>query len=82
MAVKTFVFCDICNLSGVRLPDDRRNGLRVTEPGGRRLSDDRNWFEGSIIEARCAGWVEDKRGRHICRRCYAFLSMDGRARAS
>ncbi len=82
MTVKTFVFCDICNTKGIRLLDDRRVDEREAELGGRRISDGRHWFEGSLNEAINAGWVEDERGRHICGRCHAFLEMDGRARAS
>lgn len=81
MSVKTFVFCDICNVKAVRLLDDRRYFEREGEMGGRRISDGRHWFEGSVHEAVAAGWVMDSRGRHICARCHDFMQMDGRASA-
>ena len=82
MTVKTIVFCDICNSKAIRLMDERRCNERESELGGRRISDGRHWFEGSVSDALGAGWVKDRSGRHICSRCHDFMEMDGRARAS
>ncbi len=69
MSIRTFIFCDICNPQGLRSIEFRR-APRVNDRGGRRVSDGRAWYEGSIYEAiKSAGWVVGKEGEHICPTC-------------
>ena len=70
MAIRSFLFCDICNPQAVRSVELRRSPKR---PGGRRLSDGRSWFEGSLEEAVSAGWKIDSDGNHICKRCASTI---------
>ena len=76
MTVRTFVFCDVCNSQGIRSIELRRSPARH---GGRRVTDDRSWFEGTQEEAAAAGWEIDQAGRHICRRCMASASERARS---
>ncbi len=68
MSIRTFIFCDICNTSGIRMPNDRRSKPRENG-SGRRITDARAWFEGSVAEAVAAGWQVDTEGRHVCNTC-------------
>lgn len=65
MAVRTFIFCDTCNPRGIRSIEERRYSMRR---GGRRINDDRAWFEGTEEEARQAGWHIEN-GTHTCEYC-------------
>jgi hypothetical protein len=68
MTYRTFLFCDICNPYGTRNVELRRD-MKRSDKQGRRISDDRAWFEGNIQEALGAGWQVLDDGRHICPRC-------------
>lgn len=71
MAIRTFLFCDTCNPQATRSVEQRRDSWRG-DKGGRRLSDNRAWIEGSIEEAvREHGWHETPDGHHICPACQA-----------
>ncbi len=65
--LRVIIFCDICNPQGIRSIEQTRSVLRGDKEG-RRLIDDRSWFEGSLEEALKAGWKE-KGSEHICPRC-------------
>ena len=70
MVMRTFIFCDICNQPAIRIPD-RRNGTE-RESTGRRTTDGRVWFEGSLTEAVVKyGWEHTDDGLHICPKCLA-----------
>lgn len=66
MAVRKFLFCDICNQRGTRLIEERRSLDRSGE--GRRISDGRTWFEGTFDEAKKVGWKILQK-KHVCPRC-------------
>jgi len=66
MSVRQFVFCDICNVSGIRQVEERRSHLRS---GGRRRIDDRAWVEGCRKTSVEQGWVTTARGQDVCVRC-------------
>lgn len=66
MSVRQFVFCDVCNVTGIRQVEERRSHLRS---GGRRRNDDRAWVEGSREAAVEQGWVIDLKGLDVCGRC-------------
>ncbi len=68
MSERTFVFCDFCNQTGIRSVEQRRDSRRGDRQG-RRVSDDRSWFEGDVGEALSAGWYALADGRHVCPRC-------------
>ncbi len=68
MAVKTIIFCDICNRDGRMSREERRTDSRSTS--GRRIGDGRAWLEGGTAAARANGWHIDEHQRHICGRCY------------
>ena len=66
MAIRKFVFCDICNQKGIRIVEERRGLDRFRE--GRRIVDGRAWFEGTLGEAKKAGWdIVPK--KHTCPDC-------------
>jgi len=69
MARRSFIFCDICNPLAIRYVEMRRSIGRDARIG-RRLSDGRNWFDGSDEEAQLAGWVAAEAGQHICPVCF------------
>lgn len=70
MAVRTFVFCDVCNPQGIRYVEQRRTPKR-DRPHGRRVTDGRAWHEGSAADAARSGWkVSTDGSRHICPRCH------------
>jgi hypothetical protein len=69
MAIRTFIFCDICNPRGIRTPETRQGAHRDSELRGRRVSDSRAWFEGEITDAIASGWLFDPQGRHVCPGC-------------
>lgn len=69
MSIRTIIFCDICNPQGLRSIEYRR-APRDNERGGRRISDGRAWYEGSVYEAAAsAGWFISEKGEHICPGC-------------
>jgi len=37
---------------------------------GRRISDGRMWFDGSVQAAQQEGWVATEDGQHICPGCF------------
>ncbi|WP_126454973.1 hypothetical protein [Sulfuriflexus mobilis] len=63
MAIRTFIFCDVCNPQGNRAID---NGSQY----GRRYADGRAWFEGDPQEASENGWVCTSEGHNLCPRCH------------
>ena len=68
MSIRTFIFCDICNPQGIRSIEFRR-APREGDRNGRRLSDGRSWFEGSLPAAIENNWIADSTGQHICPAC-------------
>jgi len=68
MAIRTFVFCDVCNPQGIRYVEQRRSGNRDGTIG-RRVTDGRAWREGGVSEAEQGGWAMDRTSRHVCPRC-------------
>jgi hypothetical protein len=62
MAIRTFLFCDICNPQAIR---------HVEAPSKlqRRSSDARAWYEGSAQDAAAVGWSVTATGEHHCPRC-------------
>lgn len=68
MSIRKFVFCDICNPLGLRSVEFRR-APRPDQRNGRRISDNRAWYEGEVAEAiKLAGWISFE-GKHICPIC-------------
>jgi hypothetical protein len=70
MSIRSFVFCDICNVGGTRVVEARRGSGVAGRSVGRRISDGRSWFEGALADALAAGWHVDEKGRHVCARCF------------
>jgi len=68
MSIRTFIFCDICNPQGIRSIEFRRKP-REDERTGRRISDGRVWFDGTLAEAIDNGWTAKVNGQHICPAC-------------
>jgi hypothetical protein len=69
MSIRTIIFCDICNPQGLRSIEFRR-APRKDERNGRRISDGRACYQGSIYEAMAsAGWIINEEGEHICPGC-------------
>lgn len=69
MSIRTIIFCDICNPQGLRSIEFRR-APRDDKRSGRRISDGRTWYEGSVYEATAsAGWLINEEGEHICPDC-------------
>lgn len=69
MSIRTFIFCDICNPQGLR-PVEFRRAPRENEREGRRISDGRAWYEGSVYETvNSVGWLVGEDGEHICPAC-------------
>ena len=66
--LRTFIFCDICNQHGLRYIEQNRSSKRG-DVGGRRVTDGRSWYGGSLEEALKLGWMYDD-GEHICPRCH------------
>jgi len=75
MSIRTFIFCDICNPQGLRCIEFRRSS-RLHERNGRRISDGRAWFEGSISQALEAGWKVSNNNQHICPICQKPIEHD------
>lgn len=75
MSIRTFVFCDTCNPQAIRVVSSRRN-LNTTDKAierrqitGRRNSDGRAWFEGSLDEAIKQRWVLSVENTTLCPNC-------------
>jgi len=62
MTVQVLFFCDRCNREGTRTREHRR----AARSGGRRIDDDRAWFDGSAAEAEQAGWLFTPKREHCC----------------
>ncbi len=65
--LRVIIFCDSCNQQGVRNIEQTRSVQRG-DTKGRRLTDDRAWFEGSLEEALKEGWIQQG-SEHSCPRC-------------
>jgi len=65
--LRVIIFCDICNPQGVRYIEQTRS-IQRSDVDGRRITDDRSWFEGSLEAALEQLWVYEN-GDHICPRC-------------
>lgn len=79
MAIRKFVFCDICNQKGIRLVEERRGLERFRE--GRRIVDGRAWFEGNLDEAKKAGWDISQK-KHTCPDCQKRVETGKPAKVS
>ena len=67
MSVRTFIFCDRCNPQGIR--NINRRNRSTDENKGRRNSDGRAWFEGSIEEGIELGWSINAQEEDLCPSC-------------
>ncbi|MDF1589096.1 MAG: hypothetical protein P1P93_08095 [Gammaproteobacteria bacterium] len=65
--LRVIIFCDTCNPQGIRYIEQKRSSQRG-DVDGRRITDGRSWYEGSLKEALDLGWIE-REGKHICPRC-------------
>ncbi|HAU06844.1 MAG TPA: hypothetical protein DCS49_03495 [Gammaproteobacteria bacterium] len=65
--LRVILFCDICNTQGIRYIEQQRSSQRG-DKDGRRISDGRAWFEGTLEEAESAGWLVQE-NKHICPGC-------------
>lgn len=72
MARRSFIFCDICNPLAIRYIEMRRSTGRNSRIG-RRVTDGRNWFDGTDQEATLAGWVSTDDGQHVCPACFGRM---------
>jgi hypothetical protein len=72
MAQRSFIFCDICNPLAIRYIEMRRSAGRDSRLG-RRVTDGRNWFDGSEEQAERAGWVATEDGQHVCPDCFTRM---------
>jgi hypothetical protein len=69
VAVRTFLFCDICNPLAIRSVELRRHRPRA-DGSGQRLTDGRAWFEGELAVAVAShGWIVTADGQHVCPKC-------------
>ena len=68
MTIRTFIACDACNREGARYVEQRRNPGRE-QRGGRRISDGRSWFDGTLEDALAHGWARTSDQLHICPDC-------------
>lgn len=65
--LRVIIFCDICNPQGIRYIEQNRSSQRGDEEG-RRVTDGRSWYEGSLDDALQLDWLHED-GAHICPRC-------------
>ncbi len=71
MSIRTFLFCDVCNPRGVRIPEQRRD-MQHRNTQGRRVTDGRSWFEGDLKSAvNDNDWVSMDGGYYVCPICSA-----------
>jgi len=76
MSIRTFIFCDICNPQALRAIEFRR-ATRKGVRAGRRISDGRAWFEGSLQEAvEKNGWQRTEEGLDVCPACRNFRQSE------
>lgn len=69
MSIRKFIFCDICNPQGIRSIEFRR-APRAEQRTGRRITDNRAWYEGDLKDAvKKAHWLCTPDGLHICPNC-------------
>ena len=72
--LRVIIFCDICNPQGIRYIEQNRSVMRG-DMGGRRITDGRAWFEGSLEQALDNGWIY-RQSQHICPRCQQRHALD------
>lgn len=65
--LRVIIFCDICNPQGIRYIEQNRSTQRG-DIDGRRVTDGRSWFEGSLESALDHNWTYEN-DEHICPRC-------------
>ncbi len=65
--LRVIIFCDVCNPQGIRYIEQKRSTQRG-DTEGRRITDGRSWFEGSLQGALDEGWSHDGK-LHTCPRC-------------
>jgi hypothetical protein len=65
--LRVIIFCDICNPQGIRYIEQTRHTQRG-DVDGRRVTDGRSWYEGSLDDALKLGWLHED-GAHVCPRC-------------
>lgn len=69
MAIRTFLFCDICNPQAIRHVEQRRRRPRA-DSSGQRITDGRAWFEGDLeLALSDHGWSVSASGKHVCPKC-------------
>lgn len=69
VAIRTFLFCDICNPQAIRHVEQRRRQPRA-DSSGQRITDGRAWFEGEVAMAvQGHGWILTETGQHVCPTC-------------
>jgi hypothetical protein len=66
---RQFIFCDCCNPMAIRYVEQRRSSKRAAEGTGRRVTDNRAWFDGVAADAVEAGWAINTDGSHYCPTC-------------
>lgn len=71
--IRHIIFCDRCNTQGIRYIEQNRS-IQRSDIGGRRISDGRAWFEGSLDEALKNGWTQPEKDLHICPRCQQYYT--------
>lgn len=87
MSIRAFLFCDKCNPQGIRTINHRYSMIERRDTGvrhgdsvrrqfdGRRNTDGRAWFEGSLEDGIEAGWVINEAGELLCPNCKEIESM-------
>ena len=69
MSRRSFIFCDVCNASAIRVVEMRRGGRGRDTRMGRRIIDGRAWFDGDEAQAQAHGWFSHPDGLHVCPIC-------------
>lgn len=86
MAIRSFIFCNLCNPRCIRDIEMRRLGRRDGQEqrlgDGRRVSDGRSWFDGTAEEAVASGWKVAGEDTHICPYCRAAGGDSGHGDSS
>lgn len=52
-----------------------RRSPRDNERNGRRISDGRAWFDGTLAQAIASGWLQDGDGLHVCPTCRSHRNL-------
>jgi len=65
--LRVIIFCDICNPQGIRYIEQNRSTQRG-DADGRRVTDGRAWFEGTLQDALEEGWRHQD-SEHVCPGC-------------